>query len=217
MDRSTLREHDAVLLAEHSWYIFLGSQSGLPGGFSGKTKEKVDRMLASYFMCLCCFRRIDSSGIEEFARFFYLMILNRSEKEFSFSRPQGMSERCDMVSRIYSWRDTLAVCCSKLLHKDSSSETLSVHSANHHTRPKDMCQQMPTTQGLESPNKSISRQTCQDMKQHKSFKFHLPLENHRKLAITKVAKSILFQDRHHPPCPAFHSSKALLAVRPSKV
>lgn len=36
MDRSTLREHDAVLLAEHSWYIFLGSQSGLPGGFVSK-------------------------------------------------------------------------------------------------------------------------------------------------------------------------------------
>lgn len=77
----------------YSWEVSQDSQEVS----SRKTKEKVDRMSASYFMCLCCFRRIDSSGIEEFARFFNLMILNRSEKEFSFSRPQGISERCDIV------------------------------------------------------------------------------------------------------------------------
>lgn len=56
----------------YSWEVSQDSQEG----FSGKTKEKVDRMSASYFMGLCCFRRIDSSGsgIEEFARFLYLMI-----------------------------------------------------------------------------------------------------------------------------------------------
>lgn len=46
----------------------------------------------------------------------------------------------------------LAVCCSKLLHKDDSSETLSVHSANHHTSKAKghWCQQMPTTQDLKT-------------------------------------------------------------------
>ena len=66
------------------------------------------------------------------------MIVNQFEKElFIFTSTRNLGTVRYAVTNLFM-EGYVGGLLLKLLHKDNSSETLSVHSANHHTRPKDI-------------------------------------------------------------------------------